>query len=299
MEYDRRNERFFASNNKEKIILDKCMIPKLIHCVWLSGDCKPEMYKKCIASWEETMPDYDIKEWSLENLPKGVLNHSFVSSAIKARKWAYATDFIRLWALYNYGGIYMDMDVIVYKPFDVFLKHSAFSCIEFNPRNFYKNIKNGKIKDRIIYGLNIEAAVIGSVKHHIWIKDMIDYYNNIDFIANKKYYQKILMPLIISRVSLKYGFKYIPIYQVLDNDIHLYPPDVFSSCYDTSIMKCSSVCDYRENQIRYSYHLCAHSWYEDLRENTILYHIKKFFIGLFGQSFCHKIKRIINRGISV
>ena len=77
------------------------MIPKLIHCVWLSGDCKPEMYKKCIASWEETMPDYDIKEWSLENLPKGVMNHSFVSSAIKARKWAYATNFRRLWGLYN------------------------------------------------------------------------------------------------------------------------------------------------------------------------------------------------------
>ena len=89
------------------------MIPKIIHCVWLSGEDKPEVYKKCIDSWIDKMPDYEIKEWSLKNLPKEVLNHSFVASAIQAKKMAYATDFIRLWALYNYGGIYLDMDVMV------------------------------------------------------------------------------------------------------------------------------------------------------------------------------------------
>lgn len=275
------------------------MIPKIIHCVWLSGDDKPEIYKRCINSWIEVMPEYEIKEWSLKNLPDEVLNHSFVSSAIQAKKWAYATDYIRLWALYNYGGIYLDMDVMVYKPFDVFLLHSAFSCIEFNPRNFYKNIRNGKIKNQVIYGLNIEAAVIGSIKKHVWIKDMIDYYENIRFIDDRKYYESILMPLIISRVSLKYGFRYIPIYQVLDNDVHLYPPDVFSSCYDTSILRSSIVSTYGENQVRYSYHCCAHSWYEDAHESKFYYYIKHFIINLIGKRNWRKIKSIIDKDISV
>lgn len=275
------------------------MIPKLIHCVWLSGEDKPEIYKKCIDSWIDKMPDYEIKEWSLKNLPKEVLNHSFVASAIQAKKWAYATDFIRLWALYNYGGIYLDMDVMVYKPFDVFLAHSAFSCVEFNPRSFYKNIRNGKIKNQVIYGLNIEAAVIGSVKQHVWIKDMIDYYGNIQFMNNKKYYESILMPLIISKISLKYGFRYVPIYQVLENDVHLYPPDVFSSCYDTSILKSPSVFTYGENKIRYSYHCCAHSWYENV-DTSVLYNVKHLIVKLIGIKNWEKIKSIIaSKDISI
>ena len=75
------------------------MIPKIIHCVWLSGDDKPEIYKRCINSWIEVMPEYEIKEWSLKNLPDEVLNHSFVSSAIQAKKWAYVSDYIRAYAI--------------------------------------------------------------------------------------------------------------------------------------------------------------------------------------------------------
>ena len=75
---------------------------------------------------EKTMPDYEIREWNMTNLPDEILNHQFVGQAIEARKWAYATDVIRLWLLKNYGGIYLDMDVYVYRPFDCFLNDQAF-----------------------------------------------------------------------------------------------------------------------------------------------------------------------------
>lgn len=272
------------------------MIPKLIHCVWLSGEEKPKIYSDCILSWKKVMPDYEICEWTLANLPKQVLTHTFVASAIKAKKWAYATDFIRLWALYTYGGVYMDMDVMVYKSFNVFLSHGAFSCIEFNPRNFYKNLRKKSDK---IYGLNIEAAVIGAKSHHVWIQDMIEYYNHLDFNANMRYCKKILMPLIISKISLKYGFRYIPVYQVLDNDIHIYPPDTFSSCYDTSILKCSSVQEYGNYPIRYSYHLCTHSWYEGIRQKSISYYIKTIFFKIIGKEMVSKIKSFFSHGLPI
>lgn len=61
------------------------MIPKIIHCVWLSGEEKPSIYLNCIQTWKNIMPDYEIKEWSLANLPEEVINHIFVSSAIREK----------------------------------------------------------------------------------------------------------------------------------------------------------------------------------------------------------------------
>ena len=266
------------------------MIPKIIHCVWLSGEEKPSIYLNCIQTWKNIMPDYEIKEWSLANLPEEVINHIFVSSAIREKKWAYATDYIRVWVLYNYGGIYMDMDVMIYKRLDPFLKHSAFSCIEFNPKNFYKNLCKGKTEN--LYGLNIEAAIIGAHQTHPWIKDILDFYKGMEFVNNPSFYHKIIMPLVISKISIEYGFKYIPVYQVLNDDVHIYPPDVFSSCYNTAIMKSNSCSEYGNNQIRYAYHLCAQSWYESLEQDSLFFILKKTLIGILGKKKVFFFKRI-------
>lgn len=268
------------------------MIPKIIHCVWLSGDEKHELHKKCMASWKEVMPEYEIKEWSLSNLPIEVLNHSFVKSALKYKKWAYATDYIRLWLLYTYGGLYLDLDVYVYKNFNVFLKHSAFSCIEFNPINFYKNVRKNNYNR--VYGLNIEAAVIGAIKGHPWINDAMHSYDNVSFVNTENFMMKYIMPLILTKAAKKRGFKYIPIYQVLDDGVVIYPPDVFSSCYNTNILKEERYENYGNNSIRYSYHLCAHSWWENktmTNNEKIIYMIKKTIINIFGKSLIHKLNK--------
>lgn len=271
------------------------MIPQLIHCVWLSGDDKPEIYKKCVASWVEKMPNYEIKEWSLKNLPEEVLNHSFVASAIHAGKWAYATDFIRLWALYNYGGVYLDMDVMVYKAFDVFLKYRAFSCIELNPYFLYKTLHKKEI-----IGLGIEAAVLGCEKEHEWIEDIMEYYKHKIFINDPRYYVDYIMPRILTRVSKeKYGFKMVPTYQVLEKDIHIFSCDVFSSLYSWETIRTSdfspSDLNLGESPTRYAYHICAHSWYEDYSTKSVVYKIKKIVLKIFGKSNISKIKKIFAR----
>lgn len=269
------------------------MIPKTIHCVWLSGDKKPEIYQKCLDSWHNIMPEYEIKEWSMNNLPQEVLNHSFVASAIQAKKWAYATDYIRLWALYNYGGIYMDLDVMVYKPFDVFLKYRAFSCIELNPYYLYKTLHKKEI-----IGLGIEAAVLGCEKKHEWINDIMEYYKDKIFINDPKYYTDFIMPRILTRISKeKYGFKMVPTYQILEQDIHIFSCDVFSSIYNWSTIKTvdyfPTETDLGESPTRYAYHICAHSWHEDLSTKEIKYIIKKQIINFFGENNINKIKKMI------
>jgi len=258
-------------------------IPKIIHCCWLSGDTLPAVYQQCIDSWKIHMPDYEIMLWDMDRSPTDVL---FVRQAIEARKWAYAADYIRLYALYHHGGIYLDMDVMVYKSFDPFLIHSAFSSIEFNPHFFYKTLK-----DKIPIGLGIEAAVLGTKKGHPWIKDILSFYADKEFINNPKYYWSIIMPRVMTKVSAeKYGFKYVPVYQVLEEDIHLYPCDVFSSSYNLALGGETNISKLGDsNPIRFSYHICAHSWWEgNTHSNFFL--LKKWMIKILGKNNISKLK---------
>ena len=264
------------------------IIPKIIHCVWLSGEAKEGLQKKCLESWQRVMPDFEIKEWSLANLPVEMTEHPFVKSALSARKWAFATDYIRLWALYNYGGVYMDLDVMVYKSFTPFLAHRAFSCVEFNPRNFYNAVKKNQKED--IRGLNIEAAVMGSEMHHMWIGSMLKYYDELKFSADSKFMDSILMPLIVTRHTIPMGFRYIPIYQELKEGVAIYGPDVFSSCYDNSICR-SDEEDITYNQTRYARHFCAHSWYENIEDKGLMWKFKHFIIKIIGEKRWNSYRR--------
>lgn len=233
------------------------MIPKIIHCVWLSGDEKPQIILDCLKSWHQVMPDYEIKEWGMP----AVLNikSDFLHGAIASKKWAFATDFLRVWILYHYGGIYLDLDVYVYQKFDKFLTHSAFSGIEFWPKLFYKTLRSKHIK-----GIGVDAAILGSVAGHPWIKDILSFYDNKEFVNDHKFYMDIIMPNVIAEISMKYGFKYVPSFQILSDGVHLYPHDVFSAVYDKSALGLTGEEYYYSlgnfNAIRYSCHLCANSW---------------------------------------
>jgi len=261
------------------------MIPKIIHCCWLSGDPLPALYQQCVDSWKRHMPDYEIMLWDKKRFPVDEVR--FVKQACEARKWAYAADYIRLYALYNHGGIYLDMDVMVYRSFDPFLQHAAFSSIEFDPTVFYKTIKH-----KTPIGLGVEAAVLGAKKEHPWIGDIMEFYRDKEFINDPKYYWSIIMPRVMTKVSVeKYGFKYVPVYQVLNEDIHLYPPDVFSSSYNIALTKCDDIMQLGKiNQIRYSFHICAHSWWEGVNQKSLIYRAKKLILSIFGKGFIGKLK---------
>lgn len=104
------------------------MIPKKIHYIWLGGNKKSKLIEKCIASWKKYCPDYEIIEWNENNFDIG--SNKYLKEAYEAKKWAFASDYIRLYVLYTEGGIYMDTDVEVLKPLDRFLECKAFSGFE-------------------------------------------------------------------------------------------------------------------------------------------------------------------------
>lgn len=251
------------------------MIPKIIHCVWLSGDDKPVLYLNCLKSWQEKMPDYEIKEWSLDKFPNEVTEHPFVKGALESRKWAYATDYIRLWLLYNYGGIYMDLDVMVFKSFNPFLEHGFFTSIELNPIVLYKTLKSKEI-----LGIGLEAAVMGCIPHHPFISDALGCYSDLKFINTPEFCFQYIMPRVLTRIAINnYGFKQVPCMQVLKEGMWIYPCDVFSSVYNwsnyLSIRLEDAINILNKDVIRYSVHICAHGWFEGKEnQNSLKWKIK-------------------------
>ena len=100
------------------------MIPKIIHYCWFGKGEKPKKIHKCINTWKEKCPDYQIIEWNENNFDVNKLRYT--KEAYKAKKYAFVSDVARVKALYEYGGIYLDTDVIVYKSFDAVLD---FKCV--------------------------------------------------------------------------------------------------------------------------------------------------------------------------
>lgn len=151
------------------------MIPKIIHYCWFGGNPLPESAKKCIASWRKFLPDYEIKEWNEDNYD--VTKCQYMADAYKEKKWAFVSDYCRIDVVYQYGGIYLDTDVEVLRPFDDLLKERMFCGFESRDPMMKKSGK--PIEESVALGLGY-----GAEKHHPALKDMLDLYATLSFYNN-------------------------------------------------------------------------------------------------------------------
>jgi len=133
------------------------MIPKIIHYCWVGGKLNP-LGEVCLASWEKFCPGWTIKEWNEDNIPMKVF--PYLLQAYENKKYANVSNFVRLYAIYNEGGIYLDTDVELIKNLDPFLKESCFFAFHTPPTS------PGTVND----------AIMGAVKYHPFIKEMIEEY---------------------------------------------------------------------------------------------------------------------------
>lgn len=100
------------------------MIPKIIHYCWFGGRPKPTNVLKYMSTWSKHLPDYEIREWNESNFD--INYNKFTEEAYAAKKYAFVSDVVRLHALANYGGIYLDTDIEVVKSFDDLLDKDYF-----------------------------------------------------------------------------------------------------------------------------------------------------------------------------
>lgn len=153
-------------------------------------------------SWKEHLKGYEVIEWNENNFD--MESHPFLKAAYKAKQWAYISDYIRAYVIYNIGGIYLDTDIILLDNFDNFLNHEAFVGFENAEHPF--------------------TAVFGAKPKHPFIKKMLDYYDkldsyNFDFSSNNT--------ISVSDILIKeYGCKTGNEYQELKNGIIVYPDNI-------------------------------------------------------------------------
>lgn len=234
-------------------------IPKIIHYVWVGGKPKPESVLKCIESWKKFCPDWEIVEWNEQSFD---INSSvWVKESLEKKKFAFASDYLRLYALYTQGGIYMDTDVEIVKPIDKFLVHRAFSGFE------------NKVW--------IPTAIMGAEKKHPWIKLLLDYYKDRHFCVNNKLDTTTNVQIIGALTKLFYNIELNDTYQELNDGLVFYPHDYFCpKNYVTEIIEST------ENT--HTIHHFAGSWLS--KKNNFEDNLVKFIRNLLGNKLFEKVK---------
>lgn len=160
-------------------------IPKIIHSFWFSGEPKPAEYQNCIDTWAKQLQDYEIIEWNMDNY--NWHKHPLLERAIEVKAWAFASDYARLDVLNEYGGIYLDMDVEVFKPFDDLLGNEALLA-------FGNNVL-------------IDLAVLGAQKENKVIQSMLAIYDAISVPADRKGFVPLFQPALVRETLVKQGIK--------------------------------------------------------------------------------------------
>lgn len=202
------------------------------------------------------MPDYEIRLWNGSNFDLDSAPE-YVRQAVAKRKWAFAADYIRLHALHAEGGIYLDSDVMVLKPFDPLLNHSFMTSLEYHPTQCegtgaYEMVDahGNRIADGYLAGIMLQAAVMGAEKGSQFVADVMKWYADKQFIrADGLLETSIVAPQIYARVAEDYGFKYVDKDQQLSDGVMIYRSEIFAGNR------------HEVTPASFAIHYCAHSWH--------------------------------------
>ena len=178
---------------------------KVIHYCWFGRGEKPELVKKCIASWQKFCPDYEIIEWNEDNFD--IRSCKFVEEAYSDRNFAFVSDYVRAYVLYSQGGIYMDTDVEILASLDRFLDDKVF--LGFEEGNF------------------VGTCVMGVEKGHELMKMYLDHYENAVYFNPDGTKYKDTNVVLLTKLLEEKGLELNGKKQTV-GDITVYPRTVFS-----------------------------------------------------------------------
>ena len=228
------NNRICIKRSEEKLI------PSIIHYCWFGKGEMPQKEKEYVEGWKRKCPDYKIICWNENNFD--VEKNVFLKWAYKNRKWAFVSDYVRMYVLYEYGGIYLDTDVELIKNLDELTYQYAYMGMEES-------------------GCAASGLGMGTVAKNPIIKEIIDEYESIDDreIKSWKFYE--VNAKRESDVLRKYGFKANNQYQIIE-DIAIFPSEFFSP-----VQVGKKEMNITENT--FSIHHYHYSWLDETEKNKI------------------------------
>lgn len=202
------------------------MIPKIIHYCWFGGNPLPESAKKCIASWRKFLPDYEIKEWNESNFD--VNSIKYTREAYRLKKYAFVSDYARMWILYNYGGLYFDTDVELIKPIDDIIARGNFMGCEAQNNKFAD--KGGESVNRVngpTNGQQINPGLGLGVAPGLGLyKKVVEWYQTHHFTTwDGKFTGTVVN--IVSDIFATIPIKHLENDILFAADVYIYPPEFF------------------------------------------------------------------------
>jgi len=215
---------------------------KVIHYCWIGGNDLPDKMKYCINSWKNFCPDFEIKEWNETNYD--MEKNEFIKCAYKDKKYAFVADYMRLDILYNYGGIYLDVDVELLRSLKPLIG-----------QNFIGLERAGEVAPGLAMGCDA---------HHFMIKELLDYYDNLDVSNGIDYTVSIVD--ITSNIFKKHGLKCQDSIQQVE-DFVIYPTEYFNP-------KGGDYGKERITENTYSIHHYLATWKSPIDQKIMQYKVK-------------------------
>lgn len=253
--------------NENTDVLEKQFIPKTIYYCWFGKNKKNRLFEKCKQSWEKYLPDYKIIEINEDNF--NIHMNKYVEGAYKKKKWAFVSDYARLWCIHKHGGIYFDTDVELIKPFDP-SNIKTFFCLQ--DENYINT------------GLGF-----GSRSNNKIIKKMLDDYEGIKFIKSDGTLNLESCPVRNTRSVAEY-FTKNDIYKLQSiNDIIIFPSEYFCPI------------DFETKKMTVTKKTIAIHWFDgtwlSVSEKVKIF-LEKNIIKIFGYNFFRKLKHVLKNNKS-
>ena len=240
------------------------MIPKIIHYCWFGKGEMPELVQNCISSWHTHMPNWDYQLWTEDNFDM-LSAPAYVQEAYAAKKYAFVSDYVRLWALQREGGLYLDTDVEVLRSFEPLLNDTAFIGLEES------------------LALLPGTCVMACEAHCQWVKDMLATYKGAHFLREDgtmdmtTNVQRLGERMVQGGLLHERKIQYLP-----QCGIRVYTHDYFSPITSTRVM--------RKTKNTYSIHRFAGTWVDGKKSGVRDWWIVREIINLLVQ-----IKRFIQK----
>lgn len=243
--------------------MKNCSIPKIIHYCWFGNSEKPAIVQHCINSWKIKLPDYKLIEWNECNFD--INSNQYVKEAYENKKYAFVSDYVRVYALYNMGGIYFDTDVEVFKSLDPFLDNESFWGFE--EQNY------------------IATSTIGAKKGNRLIKLFLDFYEGKSYNELSENLETSTNVQIVTNIMKNIGFEIDGKKQSIEGIGSVYPQNYFSPYDYINLIN-------KKDENTYTIHHFYKSWIspkDKLKSNT-----KKLLAKVIGGENIARIRKIVN-----
>ena len=244
---------YIFGNRRQNLLTNK--IPEIIHFCWFGEKPLPPLVEKCKRSWEKLMPHFEIKRWDESSFD--ITSHWFTRHAYQNGKYAFVSDYVRLYALKQYGGVYLDADTELVKSLDPFMKTTAFCG--FQDEEY------------------VSSGVLGTQPGSRWVDEMLEFYHSEKFREAKKSYFTVPNTVWFTEYLKRKGLEMNNLKQQA-GELVVYPSHIFNPLrYDDPH---SSV--HEESVAIHHSALSWLPWYKKCRVMIKKHLLRRYFPGLLN-----------------